>query len=317
MSHVHRILAWADADQLSFVRSVADHPALELVSIGAEHTDSAIKLANALEVEREDDLRRAMQRDDFDLFWLACPLVLEPATAKLIRERRLRVMATQPHPASLADLANAEEAATVHFVPIMRRSPGYRATADILSDFGEPRCVNITMRCGHGQGNLFARLFDAMDIIDALCGEPEIIDAALVSPTPGVAEALADLHGHMTINIRFPENRCACVAISDRAGAWFRGVTILGEGGCLRINDDGFEWHSVDGELVDSHQALEPSSPGQLVAANIIRVLEQLDTTDAPPDAGKLLAMCEAAKLSCRTGEGETPRKMLKMMSRV
>lgn len=44
--------------------------------------------------------------------------------------------------------------------------------------------------------------------------------------------------------------------------------------------------------------------------------LEGLDTTDAPPDNARLLALCESARLSCRTGQGETPGKVMEMMSR-
>lgn len=313
MSQPHRILAWADADQIPLLRDVASHASLAIVAVGSDEADAGVKLANAFEADRVEDIRRAVLREDIDLLLLASPMELDASTIKLIRERNVRIVTSQPHPAALS-----QPAGDIHtrFSPLMRRSPGYRETAEILSDFGEARCINITMRSGVGQGNLFARLFDAVEVIDALCGEPEIIDAALVSPTPGVAETLVDLHGHMTINMRFPENRCACVAVSDRAGAWFRGVTILGDGGCLRINDDGFDWTATDGTHVDAHQHMESSSPGTLIAAQCVRMLNQQDTIDAPEPA-KLLAVCEAARLSCRTGEGETPRKIMQMLSHV
>jgi hypothetical protein len=155
-----------------------------------------------------------------------------------------------------------------------------------------------------------------MDAVDQLCGEAESIDAALATPMPDPPENLAGLCGHMTINMRFPGSRCACVAVSDSAGTWFRGVTVLGETGCLRISDDGFEWIAPDGELLDSHESEERTTPGLLIGMQIARVLEGRDANEPPPDHARLLSLCEAARLSARTGQGEAPRKLLRMLSR-
>jgi hypothetical protein len=175
----------------------------------------------------------------------------------------------------------------------------------------------VFLRSGPGQGTLFARLFDAMDLVFTLCGVVETMDAALATPLPGVPDTLAGLHGHLTLNMRFPGNRCACVAVSDRAGAWFRGVTVLGDGGCLRINDSGFDWIAPDADVLESHHDDRILSVGELVGEQISRLLKRLDVNEAPPDNARLLALCEAARLSCRTGQGEAPRKMFEMMKRV
>ena len=318
MTPIHTIAVWADADQEPLLRDVAAHEHLKLVAVGSDGSDDAARLSTALPAPRVENIRKAALLDDLDILWLAAPTTIDPATIKLIRERPLRVLSSHPHPASLGELpAQAEDIAAIRFTPPMRRSEGFRAASDILPDFGIARCVNITMRSGVGQGNLLARLYDAVDVIESLCGQPEAIDAALVSPMPGVAESLADLHGHMTINMRFSENRCACVAVSDQAGTWFRGVTVLGDNGCLRISDDGFEWIAADGRQLESHQSAQPATLATLITDYMLRLLGRLDTNDAPPDAPKLLAICEAARLSCRTGEGESPRKLLKMLSHV
>lgn len=318
MAETHQILAWADADQEALIRDVSLNPSVDVVAVGSDNADSSARLSTNLGLERIEDIRRASQHKQAKLLWIASPTYIEPALAKAIREHGWRCVSCQPFPASLTDLPESpEDAAVIRFTPPMRRSTGFRAAMDMIEDFGQARCVNVTMRSGQGQGGLFARLFDAVDVVESLCGVPEVIDAALVSQMPGVAENLADVHGHMTINMRFPENRCACVAVSDRAGTWFRGVTVLSDRGCLRISDDGFEWISETGEIVDSHDAGEPSTPGSLISNQIVRILEHLDDTDTPPDAMKLLAICEAARLSCRTGEGETPRKVMKMLRHV
>jgi hypothetical protein len=163
---------------------------------------------------------------------------------------------------------------------------------------------------------LFARLFDAMDLAESLCGPIKELGAALWRPRAGVPETLAGLVGHLTVNVRFADNRCAAATVSDLAGRWFRQVAVLGEGGRLSIDDEGFEWVSPDGRLVDSHREEGRLGPGDLVAIHARRLLEGADAADLPPDGARLLAVCEAARLSARTGADEAPRKVLEMMKR-
>ena len=198
---------------------------------------------------------------------------------------------------------------------MMRSSPGYRAAAEAIEQLGQRHCVNVSLRSGPGEGTLLARLLDAMDVVEALCGMPQTIDAALAGPLQGIPDSAADLRGHLTANMRFLENLCACIAVSDSAGCWFRGVTILGEGGSVRITDAGFDWIAPDGRVVESHeQAMMP--PGRLVGMEIKRMIERADSTEPPLDHARLLGLCEAARLSCRTGEAEEPAKVLEVLSR-
>ena len=90
----------------------------------------------------------------------------------------------------------------------------------------------------------------------------------------------------------------------------------MAEGGCLRLDDAGFEWTSQDGDILDSHREKKTLNPGQLIAIQTMRLLDKQSTSEPPPDNAKLLAVCEAARLSCRTGQGEAPRRMLEMLSR-
>lgn len=312
-----RIIVWADGEQEGLVRAAVDGANLELAAIGSPSSSAAARLSDALKADRIEDLRQAIQQDDVDLLWLAAPQGIDAAERRLIREIGLCAVSTEPRPVDIGEaMSDPAEAYTATFVPLMRRSAGYRASSQMLSDFGPAQCVNVFLRSGKGEGTLFARLFDAMDVIHTLCGTPETLDAALASPLPGVPDTLAGLHGHITVNLRFTGNRCACVAVSDLAGRWFRGVTVLGENGCLRINDGGFDWIARDGEIVETHHDQDVSSAGLLVGEQICRTLAGLDGTDAPPDNAKLLALCESARLSCRTGQGEAPGKVMEMMSR-
>jgi hypothetical protein len=315
-----RLLVWIDQPHRDLAIEVVRRSGMKALVVGSADPVASGELAATLASEREDDLRVAVQRPDLDAVLLATTDD-SIADLRILRQSGLRILSIEPRPGSMAELMDDhEDADAASFAPLLRRSVGFRAATDVLPNFGEPRCVSIFFRCGKDQGSLFARLFDAMDIVQAICGQPEQIDAALASPVPGlpgVPEIVRGLRGSLTMNMRFPQNRCACVAASDQAGSWFRGVTVLGEGGCLRIHDDGFEWVDADGSKVDSFLGRQPMDYADLVADQLVRLVERRDLSDPPIDSGRLLALCESARVSCLTGQSETPRKMLEMLSRV
>jgi len=311
-----RLFVWGEPAQAEMVREAADEAELEIPAAGGPDPDASARFAEALGVERVDDLRAALQRDDIDLVWLAARDAIGNDDRAFIRERGLVTISSEPRPGAFAEMQHPDEAATTTFAPLMRVSPGMLAAMDVLDEFGERRCLNIAFRGAGVEGSLFARLFDAMDIASLLCGDCEQIDASIAARRSSVPESPRNLTGHLTLNMRFPDHVCACVSASDQAGRWSRGVTLLGEGGCLRIDDVSFEWIAPDGRTIDKHESGERLSPGKLVGRQVRRKLEQRDVASPGPDNARLLALCEATRLSCRTGQSETPGKMLEMLSR-
>ncbi|MCH8825074.1 MAG: hypothetical protein IH984_16390 [Planctomycetes bacterium] len=317
MSETARLIIWAHADQQMLIKDMLRKSKAELIAVGSPQSTDAAELAENLKTDRLKNLREAILHEKANLLWLAAPSRLEVDERRLIREVGITTISSEPRPGSISELTDdPDEAKTARFVALMRQSPGYRAAQEVFDQLGPRQCVNVSMRSGAGQGTLFARLFDAIDMIDTLCGDAQLIDASLAGLVGATPESLAGLHGHMTLNMRFSNNCCACVALSDCAGSWFRGVTIMAEGGCLRLDDAGFEWTSQDGDILDSHREKKALSPGQLIAIATTRLIDKHNTAEAPPDNAKLLAVCEAARLSCRTGQGEAPRRMLEMLSR-
>ncbi len=315
-----QVIAWVDAGQEQFICDAAADSALRFISVGSSDTATAADLARKLSTDKLSELRQAIASRQGDVVWLIGAERIDRDLLRLIQEASMPAFTCQPQPESLGDLTALGDTAPPHFVPLMRRAPGYRAASDVLADFGDISSVNLSFRSSAAHAlSLFSRLYDAMDIIDRVCGSPIAIDAANVSRTDAPPETLARLDGHLTLNMRFAENRCACAALSDDAGTWFRGVTILGPAGCLRIHDDGFEWLDPQGNVVDSHIEKRTLSPGERAAEHLVRVMNNLDPAQPPhtlEDHARLLALCEAARLSCRTGHSEAPRKVLEMLSR-
>jgi hypothetical protein len=316
-----RLIAWVERGQEKVIADAIRAADLNLIGIGATATATAAAMSTALAVPRVGDLRQAVLRDDADMLWLAAPERIEADERRLIREMGRPVVSSEPRPVAVADLLmNPREARTAHFVPFFRHSPGYRGAMDLIEELGRPRCAAVEFNSAGGEGTLFARLFDAVDVLEALCGPAETIDAALAGapgPSGAVPESLEHLHGHLTANIRFADDCCAALAISDAAGAWQRRLTLLARTGRLTITDTGSDFINGDGKRIESHPHEDPPSPGALIGMQITRLLEHRDTsaTMLPPDTTRLLALCEAARLSCRTRQGEMPARLLEMLS--
>jgi hypothetical protein len=313
-----RIVAWISRHQEPLLRDLLKCGNIQLVAAGSPDHGLDGELLAQTDAERIDDLRRGIQRDDVDLVVHLASQPIEEDVRRLIVETSMRTMTIEPLFGTIAEaIGEPIPIGLPLFSPPARRSPGFRAAQDVLVQLGDVQCVSIFFRCGVGQGTLFSRLFDAMDLLQHLCGPVESINASLSGPLERVPEDLHLLEGHMTINVRFKPNRCACIALSNHAGSWFRGITVLGDGGCLRISDPGFEWIGRDGALLDRHDEAMVLTPGMLVADQISRLLDDREHAQASPhDHVNVLTLCEAARLSCLTGQDEAPGKLMELLSK-
>ena len=312
-----RLVAWAEPGQTPLLREAVEDGTLAMAAVGSPDTADGAKLSEDLATERTLTLRDAILRDDVDMLWIASRQPIEKDERRLLREARAGAVTTEPLPASAADvLGDPDEARTAHFVPLMRQGPGFERASEVFDTFGERHAANIFLGCGPGQGTLFARLFDAMDLAEAIGGTVEQMHAALWRPIGVVPETLRLLTGTLTINLRFRDNRCASLCVSDCAGAWLRRVVVVGVGGSVRIDDGGFEWIAPDGRTIDAHREKRTPSPGELVARQVRRLLEGRDRISPPPDTARILALCETARISARTGSPETPDKVIEMLKR-
>ena len=318
MADQTRIVAWISRHQESLLRDMLKAGNLHLVAAGSPDHGLDADLLNETGAERIDDLRRGIQRDDVDLVVHLASQPIEQDVRRLIVETSMRTLSLEPLFGTIAEaIGEPIPIGLPLYSPPARRGPGFRASQDVVAQLGDPQCVNIFFRCGLGQGTLFSRLFDAMDLLQHLCGPIESINASLSGPLERVPEDLHSLQGHMTINVRFKPNRCACIALSNQAGNWFRGTTVLGDGGCLRISDAGFEWVGREGAILDRHDEAMTMTPGMLIADQITRLLDDREHAQAPPhDHVNVLTLCEAARLSCLTGQDEAPGKLMELLSR-
>jgi len=303
---------------------------------------SGVEAARALGVPLVDDLRAGLASASADLILLADPddlgLTGDRSGADAVLEARARgvvVASLEPIPSSAVELAGGRWSATtggvravdtVRVLPMTRRWGAFRELGDVLENFGRVRTARLTLDAPPTLGSLAARAFDAFELLLAVLGEPESIDAAFAAPdaAPGVhavpGESLRGLSGTLSALVRTSDGRAATVGIGNIAPADHGALTLLGPGGRLEIDPAGLRWFAPDGSLADQGRepALHEASEGDRAADRIGRALaDLLDPSRAaspPIEIERVLACVQAAVLSTRTAQPESPGTIRRMV---
>jgi hypothetical protein len=281
------LVAWICPSQETLLRDVAKEAKLKLIAVGSSDKDDAKSLAESLKVERCDDIRILAREYEDALFLIGESGAYEHSLCELLRNRNKPTITTTPLSGDI-DLLMHEAGKTpaAKFVPLMRRSIGFGQILDETDQFGMPGAAHCTLLCSPHEGTLWSRLFDAMDFIDHYLGTPDLVHA--FHSGGDIPDEPNNLRGHMTVQLRFGDQRCASLLLSDQS-QWKREVLVLGKDHTLSV-DDG------------------KSSLASLIAAGFDE-----KQAEHSADAPRILALCEAARLSCLTGNSEQPSKVLGM----
>lgn len=344
-------LVWMEPHQIPLVEAVADRAGLRLVAAGAPPQSLRGRAGEGgrgpAGLEWFSDLRRALVNSEAKLVWLATSRGAEPGgvgseappldvgeLGAILRERRLVGISLEP-PAAPSAVALSELGESVRFVPLLADTRLFAGALDAIAAMGPPRSAVVRLESGAGAGSVAARLYDACHLLARVWGVPESIDASAVQPVSGaglplpLGEELLRLRGEVIAHARFAGGRAAALALSDRAGRWRRELVLLGEGGRLALTDAGFERTDPSGALVDSSRTVAgaPAPRGgagglfeadagavEAIAGPIADLLDPHAPRPVPADRATVLAIAEAALLSARTGQPESPATVLRML---
>ncbi len=333
---------WLRPDQLPLAHELCELCGLVVEQVGSPARGRSGELAAALNADAIDDLRAALAETSAKLVLLldpgdfgAEPNATDDRALAAAKSRGVKVASLEPIPATALALHTpgvgdpAEDVAIpdpVRFLPHLRQSKRHREAAEIIEQFGYVRTLTIEQWNTPAEGSLGSLLFSALDLAIGILGVPETVDAQFVSPAHGqgvhtvAGDSLRALSGDLTALLRFSDGRGATIVASDHAGRWNRVVTMLGPSGRLRIYDDGFELVNAAGEKVDeSRQRRTVKSPAHSVAAIADAIDRLLDTHAAVPpplDHLGILTTAQAALLSTRTGQPESPDTIRRMVQR-
>ncbi len=339
-------LAWLEPHQAPLVRAIAARAGLRLIVAGIPNSIQRRSAPDAASIEGAEpisDLRSALATAHIRAAIIATPApsaespIADTDLLRLARSRSIVLLSFEPIPASVADARAAETIQWIEscrFLGLFRSAPALATVNELLESFGTPRTLTVSFRSGKGQGSLGARLYDAMHTVHSILGVPESIDASIITQVAASglrlepSDSLRLLHGDLTANLRYAGAKSAALSLSDRAGRWFRGVALVGESGCIRMDESGVERHDADGQVIEKSLAPRKKSASkagalfediidapalEALAEAARRAIDPRATKPEPFDLEAVLSMCEAAILSARTGQPESPATVVRM----
>jgi len=128
---------------------------------------------------------------------------------------------------------------------------------------------------------------------------------------------LRDLHGVMTAHLRMGDGRGVLVQVSDQVGRSGLSMSLLGDGGEIRVWDGGFSRLDGGGIEIDSFEMEEDggTDPSSVrLTEQLIQLCSGVGPVRSPVDHVSVLAMGHTALLSARTGQGETPETIRRLL---
>lgn len=325
------VTVWTDAPRAALVASVLDVMGgdIRVIGVGGPRVAEVDDLARRLDCPREDDPRKMIVDRPAAFLLLASMQGVGRDELLAAAAQESTLLALDPPAADLSELAtlsprpprNGEppRALSVVLLPAFRHSPGFVRSADPHDLLSEQRLVAVES-CGRLEASsLFARLYDAWHTVLHFTALPESIDASLAGPLADIPDDLRQLGGRLGAHARMPDGSSAVLQISDRASDERRYLHVLSQQAELRITDTGYDLRQADGGVVDRGEPAPAGIPfADLIASQWRRLLNQPDLAPPPPEApphrdAQALACCLACLLSARTGQPESPRKLLEM----
>ncbi|MDH3585256.1 MAG: hypothetical protein OER86_13715, partial [Phycisphaerae bacterium] len=226
------------------------------------------------------------------------------------------ILAIEPLPFALPPLPRTPSGGQggVALFPWFRLSPAWKSAVEAPKALGQITSVAFSALCPHGQLSLFAQLYGAMDLLLDLLGPADTVDASLTGPLVEAPEDVTALTGDLSAHLRFADRAAATIQLSDRAGQWRRRLVAIGTEGQLTLEDDTYQLLGPSGQILDevmagSKPAVEPAA---LMGYQWQHLVDRLANPD-PSDPAQLLASCQATVLSCRTGQLESPRRLMEL----
>lgn len=322
---------WIDGDRAAVAGAVVETmgPALSVLAVGGPRESAVDRLAHELERPRIDDLRKLLVDYPATYLLIATRSTISAELLAVAAEQQTTVVTLEPVAGSLAEWASLgqplSEATVPPTRPILPRivnmpafldGPGFFRAAEPGESLGPGRLISFHATGVAEQGSLLSRLFDAWRTILHFADTPESIDASLAGSAV-VPDALRQAKGRLGAHARMPDGAGATLAVTDRAGRAERRLEAIGEQAHLTVTDTDYTLHQIGGALIDHHRSPEgPMSYVALIADQWHRLIDRPKTPRGKTDAiqqARALACCEASLLSARTGQAESPRKLMEM----
>ena len=161
-----------------------------------------------------------------------------------------------------------------------------------------------------GGGVLLNHAYRALDLLTFLMGMPDEVYAQAILGVPPGASRPYDTEDLACLTLRYPEDRAASLAVVRGACPAESSIWIVGEQGAMAVDDVQLKvFLGGGGGQTYRVAARHPAAPA--ISALAESLLEGTATASKAQEHLGVLAVIEAAYLSARTGDPETPGKFL------
>lgn len=322
------VTIWTDADHAGLVGDVLDlmGGAVRPLAVGGPRTAAVDGLARRLDCACHDDLRK-MLVDQPAAFLLAANIEgLTAADVATAMEQGTMLLAMEPvvEGEELSVLRNHRGVKSgtlpgrVVHVPSFLRAEGWTGAAEPVEALGTVRLLSFQTLGGRGDGSLLSRLFDAWETLLHVAAMPETVCASLTSDASDTAYVPRGATGYLSVMGVTPQGASLVLQASDRAARNHRAMAVVAEKGELRVGQTGYQLLGPSGQELDrKDEAGSPPTTADAIAGHWRQLLDRPGLTSGESGTldgmARVLACCQACLLSCRTGQPESPQRLLEL----
>ena len=226
----------------------------------------------------------------------------------------------------------------VHLLATPRSLTRVRDAISAIEQDDLPRHVSLRVWGRAGEHNLANLLVGGLDLVTHVLGSPESVDCVYTSaqmtsglhalPGESLHNTSESLHGDCACVLRFTSGAAASLDISSAAGGFGLEFTMLGEFGRISVRHDGLGsellWLGAQGEAVEIPvKARDASTPegrehagslAGLIADELTSLLHDESRGLPRVEMAEVLPLAQAALLSARTGQGESPELFARIL---
>lgn len=200
-------------------------------------------------------------------------------------------------------------------VPLFRALPAGRRLTEAAEAFGPVNAATVEIGGAAMDGTLGTRLFDAFDLLACWFGTPATIQAVPMRSSSPTGTRMDRIFAIAT----YPDGRAASIGAGADGGRSHRAATLHGEAGRLYSCNGALDWSDSAGTQLELGTWQVASADD--FATELSDAIHATISGLAPPPpieaTIRLLAACETAFLSARTGERESCDSVLQMLGRV
>lgn len=302
---------------------------VRLLAVGGPRHANTARLARRLGHDPADDLRATLVQHTPSLLVLGAQAGVGPAEVMAAVEQNIQVVSLVPIGDSVSDLAEFQARAhrddrglerldrQCQLLGAMTSTPGFDAAASTREMLGPPRVIQANWTGPAAMASVATRLYDLWYTLLALCDLPERVSAAFTGHALDDPD-LGRLHGSFAVVAHTPQAPLIHLLASDQSGHDRRALQIWSATGDLQLQADGFVYRDSDGHMLDqARDLLAEQGMAHQMAAQIGRIIAPAPgtTPTVPAHMHQALACALACQLSARTGQPESPRRLLSMTS--